>query len=110
MASGSDISSAFNSTAPLQSKGKSIWGLILEAILWGLAMLLTPCVFPMVPMTVSFFVKGSENAAAGKFKALMYGLFIVLLYTVPISIIIGLTWIFGGSTVTADIFNWLATH
>ena len=73
-------------------------------------MLLTPCVFPMVPMTVSFFVKGSENAAAGKFKALMYGLFIVLLYTVPISIIIGLTWVFGGSTVTADIFNWLATH
>ena len=95
---------------PIQSKGKSIWGLILEAILWGFAMLLTPCVFPMVPMTVSFFVKGSENAAAGKFKALMYGLFIVLLYTVPISIIIGLTWIFGGSTVTADIFNWLATH
>ena len=95
---------------PLQSKGKSIWGLILEAILWGFAMLLTPCVFPMVPMTVSFFVKGSENAAAGKFKALMYGLFIVLLYTVPISIIIGLTWVFGGSAVTADIFNWLATH
>ena len=95
---------------PIQSKGKSLWGLILEAILWGFAMLLTPCVFPMVPMTVSFFVKRSENAAAGKFKALMYGLFIVLLYTVPISIIIGLTWLFGGSTVTADIFNWLATH
>ncbi|MBQ6015167.1 MAG: thioredoxin family protein [Bacteroidales bacterium] len=95
---------------PIQSKGKGIWGLILEAILWGLAMLLTPCVFPMVPMTVSFFVKGSENAATGKFKALMYGVFIVLLYTVPISVIIGLTWAFGGSTVTADIFNWLATH
>ena len=96
--------------APIQSKGKSLWGLILEAILWGFAMLLTPCVFPMVPMTVSFFVKGGENAAAGKFNALMYGLFIVLLYTVPISIIIGLTWLFGGSTVTADIFNWLSTH
>ena len=90
--------------------GESLWALILEAILWGLAMLLTPCVFPMVPMTVSFFVKGSENVAAGKFKAAMYGLFIVLLYTVPISVIIGLTWLFGGSTVTADIFNWLATH
>ena len=64
----------------------------------------------MVPMTISFFVKGNENPAAGKFKALMYGLFIVLLYTVPISVIIGLTWIFGGSAVTADIFNWLATH
>ena len=98
------------SDSPLQSKGKSIWGLILEAILWGFAMLLTPCVFPMVPMTISFFVKGNENKAVGKFKALMYGLFIVLLYTVPISIIIGLTWLFGGSTVTADIFNWLATH
>ena len=95
---------------PIQSKGRGVWGLILEAILWGFAMLLTPCVFPMVPMTISFFVKGNENPAAGKFKALMYGLFIVLLYTVPISVIIGLTWIFGGSAVTADIFNWLATH
>ncbi len=95
---------------PLPSKGKGIWSLILEAILWGFAMLLTPCVFPMVPMTVSFFIKGSENKAAGKFRALMYGIFIVLLYTVPISLIIGLTWLFGGSAVTADIFNWLSTH
>ena len=95
---------------PIQSKGRGVWGLILEAILWGFAMLLTPCVFPMVPMTVSFFVKGGSNPAQGRFKALMYGLFIVLLYTVPISVIIGLTWIFGGSAVTADIFNWLATH
>ena len=40
----------------------------------------------------------------------MYGIFIILLYTVPISLIIGATWLFGGETVTADIFNWLATH
>lgn len=86
------------------------WGLILEAILWGFAMLLTPCVFPMVPMTVSFFMKGSSSPAAGRFKATMYGLFIVLLYTVPISLIILITWIVGGDAVTADIFNWLATH
>ena len=92
-----------------QSSG-SIWGLILEAILWGFAMLLTPCVFPMIPMTISFFMKGSSTPAAGRFKAFMYGLFIVLLYTVPISAIIGITYIFGGETVTADIFNWLATH
>ena len=85
----------------------SLWSLILEAILWGFAMLLTPCVFPMVPMTVSFFVKQEKG---GRFKALMYGIFIVLLYTVPISIIIGLTWLLGGETVTADIFNWLSTH
>lgn len=86
------------------------WGLILSAILWGFAMLLTPCVFPMVPMTVSFFMKGSSTPAAGRFKASMYGLFIVLLYTVPISLIILITWIVGGDAVTADIFNWLATH
>ena len=88
----------------------SLWALIIEAILWGLASLLTPCVFPMVPMTVSFFLKGSENKARGRFRAAMYGLFIVLLYTVPISIIIGLTRVLGGATVTSDIFNWLATH
>lgn len=88
----------------------SLWALIIEAILWGFAMLMTPCVFPMVPMTVSFFMKQSSTAAEGRFKAFIYGLFIVLLYTVPISVIIGLTWIIGGNTVTADIFNWLATH
>ncbi len=95
---------------PAQKKSGSIWGLILEAILWGFAMLLTPCVFPMVPMTVSFFMKGSENVAQGRFKAAMYGIFIVLLYTVPISVIIMLTRIIGGDAVTADIFNWLSTH
>lgn len=98
------------SEAEPASSGSSLWGLILEAILWGFAMLLTPCVFPMVPMTISFFLKGSGSAAAGRFKAMMYGLFIVLLYTVPISAIIGITWLVGGSGVTADIFNWLSTH
>ena len=87
-----------------------LWALILEAVLWGLLMLLTPCVFPMVPMTVSFFLKQSGTPAAGRFKALMYGVFIVLLYTVPICLIIGITWLVGGSAVTADIFNWLSTH
>ena len=85
-------------------------GLILVAIGWGLLALLTPCVFPMIPMTVSFFLKGSESAAAGRFKALMYGSFIVLLYTVPIAAIILITRLLGGDAVTADIFNWLATH
>lgn len=98
------------SEAEPASSGSSLWGLILEAILWGFAMLLTPCVFPMVPMTISFFLKGSGSATAGRFKAMMYGLFIVLLYTVPISAIIGITWLVGGSGVTADIFNWLSTH
>lgn len=99
-----------NVTEEEQRAGSSLWALILEAVLWGFAMLLTPCVFPMVPMTISFFMKGSSTPAAGRFKAFMYGLFIVLLYTVPISLIIGATYIFGGETVTADIFNWLSTH
>ena len=86
------------------------WGLILQAILWGFAMLLTPCVFPMVPMTVSFFLKGSESVAQGRFKAGMYGLFIVLLYTLPIALLIVITRIIGGESVTADIFNRIATH
>lgn len=88
----------------------NLWALILEAVLWGLAMLLTPCVFPMVPMTISFFLKGSDDKRKGRFRSFMYGLFIVLLYTVPICIIIGLTWLLGGESVTADIFNWLSTH
>ena len=93
-----------------ENSAGGLWALILEAILWGFAMLLTPCVFPMVPMTVSFFMKGSENPRQGRLKAFFYGLFIVLLYTVPISAIIGVTWLVGGSGVTADIFNWLSTH
>ena len=96
--------------AGAEGGASSIWALVLEAILWGFAMLLTPCVFPMIPMTVSFFLKGSSTPAAGRFKAFMYGLFIVLLYTVPISLIILITKIVGGDAVTADIFNWLATH
>ena len=88
----------------------SIWALIIEAILWGFAALLTPCVFPMVPMTVSYFLKGEGGPAMGRLRASLYGLFIVLLYTVPIAAIILITRILGGDAVTADIFNWLATH
>lgn len=101
--------SKVSAAAPASSVG-SLWGYILSAIGWALVALLTPCVFPMIPMTVSFFLKGSGSAAAGRFRALMYGLFIVILYTVPIGIIILITWLVGGDVVTADIFNWLATH
>ena len=88
----------------------SLWSLIIEAILWGFAALLTPCVFPMVPMTVSFFMKNSGSAARGRINASLYGLFIVALYTLPIAILIVITRVLGGDAVTADIFNWLATH
>ena len=109
---GNDAITAGNDAASssLPAKTGNLWALILEAILWGFLMLLTPCVFPMVPMTVSFFLKQSDTPAKGRFNALMYGIFIVLLYTVPICVIIGLTWAVGGAGVTADIFNWLATH
>ncbi len=117
MASSPETESARASTEKDSSRAASgtesapfDWGLVLQAILWGFAMLLTPCVFPMIPMTVSFFLKNSGNARRGRFNAFMYGLFIVLLYTVPISLIILITWIAGGDAVTADIFNWLSTH
>ncbi|MBQ1980036.1 MAG: thiol:disulfide interchange protein, partial [Alistipes sp.] len=90
-----------------EADGGSIWGYILSAVGWALVALLTPCVFPMIPMTVSFFLKGSGSVARGRFRALMYGLFIVLLYTLPIGVIIFLTWLIGGDAVTADIFNWI---
>ena len=98
------------SDAAASATGGSLWGFILSAVGWALIALLTPCVFPMIPMTVSYFLKGSGSVARGRFRALMYGLFIVTLYTVPIGIIIFLTWLIGGDAITADIFNWLATH
>lgn len=90
--------------------GGTLWALIIEAILWGFAALLTPCVFPMVPMTVSFFMKSAGSPALGRIRAGMYGFFIVALYTLPIAAIILITRLLGGDAVTADIFNWLATH
>ncbi|MBR4149301.1 MAG: thioredoxin family protein [Rikenellaceae bacterium] len=94
--------------APVEEKdNSSLWSTLLAAAAWALAALLTPCVFPMIPMTVSFFVKGGEG---GKMRAILYGVFIVALYTLPIAALILITRLVGGATVTADIFNWLATH
>lgn len=98
------------SDSVVKDEQKSLWAVIVEAILWGFAALLTPCVFPMVPMTVSFFMKGSGSKSRGRFMAGFYGFSIVALYTIPIAVIILSTWILGGDAVTADIFNWLATH
>ncbi len=88
----------------------SIWDIIIEAIIWGFVALLTPCVFPMIPMTITFFMKGGENKRKGRAQASAYGISIVLLYTLPIAVIILITYFVGGKTITADIFNWLATH
>lgn len=93
-------------------KKSSLWAVILEAILWGFVALATPCVFPMVPMTVSFFLKSGQNKSKrrGRFLAAFYGLSIVGLYTLPIALIILITYLVGGNAITADIFNWLSTH
>ena len=90
--------------------GKGLWALIIQAIIWGFVALVTPCVFPMIPVTLSFFLKGSENKAAARFRATSYGLFIVILYVLPIAAIILITRAFGGDGSVAGIFNWLATH
>lgn len=58
------------------TQGKSLWGFLLLSFLAGLAALLTPCVFPMIPMTVSFF-----TGRGTRFQALMYGFFIIFIYT-----------------------------
>ena len=58
----------------------SIWGLIALGFLSGLIALLTPCVFPMIPLTVSFFTKRSESKSKGQFEALFYAFCIIAIY------------------------------
>lgn len=107
-----------NDTPTTPGNEKSIWGVIFEAIAWGFVALLTPCVFPMVPMTISFFLKQSQNDSSGKGEksnkgkvmASLFGFSIIALYTIPIAVIILITYFAGGAAVTSDIFNWLATH
>jgi len=65
-----------------EKKGeKSLWGIFLLGIIGGFIALLTPCVFPMIPLTVSFFTKGSEQRSKAIYNALIYGLFIFATYT-----------------------------
>lgn len=83
----------------------SYWELMIEAFLWGIASLLTPCVFPMIPMTVSFFMKDSKDPEAkksGRRQAVLYGLSIIGIYTLIGTIV--------AITLGAAFANWLATH
>lgn len=77
------------------------WGLIIKGFLGGLAALLTPCVFPMIPLTVSFFLKQSKTRAQGIRNALLYGISIIVIY---ISLGFGVSLIFG-----SDVLNDLST-
>ena len=61
---------------------KGLWTVFLLSFLGGLAALITPCVFPMIPMTVSYFTKQSESKGAGISKAIIYGLSIIAIYVV----------------------------
>lgn len=80
----------------------SLWGFFLLAFLGGLAAILTPCVFPMIPMTVSFFMKDKENKLKGRLQAIVYGISIIAIYTLIGSIL--------AVVAGPDIANWLSTH
>ena len=64
----------------LDTKKKTLWTIFILGFVGGLVALLTPCVFPLIPMTVSFFTKQTKTRRAGVIKALMYGFAIVLIY------------------------------
>ena len=63
-----------------QKTGESIWGFILAAILAGLICILTPCVFPMIPMTVGFFVSGSKSQFQTVVKATVFWISVGMVY------------------------------
>ncbi|GAB3584679.1 protein-disulfide reductase DsbD family protein [Hymenobacter daeguensis] len=80
----------------------NMWLFAFGAFLAGLGALLTPCVFPLIPMTVSFFTSGSDSRQRGILKAVVYGLSIIFVYVVLgmiVSIILG-----------PDALNFMATH
>ncbi len=68
-------------TTDLSGESESLWGFMIAAFLSGLVALLTPCVFPMIPMTVSFFTTRSKNRFEGIARAMFYGFSIIGLYT-----------------------------
>lgn len=89
-------------TEPQKQDNKGLWSIFFIAFLSGFAALLTPCVFPLIPMTVSFFTKQSKTKAQGKKNAIIYGISIIVIY-----VLLGflVSWIFG-----ADALNSLATN
>ncbi|HOY30687.1 MAG TPA: cytochrome c biogenesis protein CcdA [Bacteroidales bacterium] len=84
------------------ASNKGLWGLFFFAFLAGLAAIITPCVFPMIPMTVSFFMHEGERRAKSIIKALFFGLSIILIYTVIGTIV--------AVTLGVNFANFLSTH
>ncbi len=80
-------------SAPKKEEKKGLWSIFLFAFFGGMLATITPCVFPMIPMTVSFFLKQSKNKSKGRFNALFYGLCIVVicvLITIPFHLLEGI--------------------
>lgn len=84
-------------------KSESLWVLFFGSLLQGFIGVVTPCVYPMVPMTVSFFMRGQERKRKSIFSALFFGLSIVLIYT-ALGGIVSLT---GASS---NLFQIISTH
>ena len=91
---------------PVKEADKDLWTIFFLAFLGGFAALLMPCIFPMIPMTVSFFTKQSKSKAAGIRNAVVYGVSIIVIYVILGSVITGL---FGAEALnelsTSVIFN-----
>lgn len=91
------------SAEPVESENASLWIFFLIAFVAGLAGILTPCVFPMIPMTVSFFMQGSENRGKAILKGLIFGVSIIAIYT-AIGVVVSI------SSAGAELTNSLSTH
>jgi len=85
-----------------KTESRSLWTIFLLSFFSGFAALLTPCVFPMIPMTVSFFTKQSKTKSQGIRKAVFYGIAIIAIYIFLGAVV---TWAFG-----ADSLNALSTN
>lgn len=88
-----ETNAASGDNNPKEEEKKSPWGIFLGTLLAGILVTFTPCVFPMIPMTVSFFIKHNSSKTKGKFNALFYGFCIILIYvllSIPFHIFEGL--------------------
>ena len=84
------------------TQSQSLWGFAIVAFLAGLAGLLTPCVFPMIPMTVTFFSHDSDKKSVSIRNALIYGISIIAIYTIAGTIVAKVN--------GPEFANWLSTH
>ncbi len=75
-----DLSNTVSNCGDEGTEGKSLWGIFLLGLVGGFIALLTPCVFPLIPLTVSFFTKRSGSKGKGIRNALLYGFFIFIIY------------------------------